>query len=384
MPLPVIIPIPNSTMSSVLTSAPELSKIALKHRDTSLDLLRFIGVLFIMIAHSQPPAWLFQLRNFGTPLLIVASALTVSKIYRNKELAIKAFYKKRLLKLTVPAWIFLTLYFTVLYVVYLFLSNGEGFPYSPKAIVKSYIFGDGGVIYLWILKVYLFIALITPFALRIKSSNRNIKLSAYFILLLAGYFIYEVLVTLNHLFVPVHISKSVDGHIFTLLAYTLLFLYGMRMDELKKKRILMIAVFSLIPFLAIVAIVLYNYIKLDVFYGTQTDKYPPRIYYLSYAFCCLNIMYILCTQVLVKVVPAQLITWLASNSLWVYLWHILGIDIADLVLGSTNMELLPSLVKASFILMFGITLTLLQNYLVQRYLKNSQNSVARSLATVLS
>jgi len=58
----------------------------MRERDTSLDLMRFLGVLVLMLAHAEPPGWLFQLRNFGTPLLIVASAATYAVIYRDKTL----------------------------------------------------------------------------------------------------------------------------------------------------------------------------------------------------------------------------------------------------------------------------------------------------------
>ena len=80
-------------------------------RDVRLDLMRFLGVLIIMIAHAGPSFWLFQLRNFGTPLLIVTSALTYAEIYSVRKLDLKTFYRKRLTRLIIPAWIFLTLFF---------------------------------------------------------------------------------------------------------------------------------------------------------------------------------------------------------------------------------------------------------------------------------
>lgn len=67
-------------------------------RNIKLDLIRFSGVLIIMIAHSNPPSWLFQLRNFGTPLLILGSAVTYSFIYRNRAINKKEFLKKKIEK----------------------------------------------------------------------------------------------------------------------------------------------------------------------------------------------------------------------------------------------------------------------------------------------
>ncbi len=294
---------------------------------------------------------------------------------------IKEFYKKRLIKLTVPSWIFLTLYFSLIYAAFFSFGNAADYPYSLRTVLKSYMYGGGGIDYLWILRVYIFIAILTPFALRLKASNNPSKLSTYFLILFFGYLVYELLISLTHLVLPVPISKSIDANLFTLLAYSLLFLYGLRLDELKKSKVLIIAGLSIIPF---VAIVIYNFVTFDMFYQTQVDKYPPRLYYLSYAFCCLHIVYLLCDKLLVKIIPVKIITWLSANSLWVYLWHIMGLFIAEWLLGSTNKELLPSLTKACFILWFGITTTLLQNYLVNRYLKSSQYVAMRRLANLLS
>lgn len=71
----------------------------MRQREVSYDLLRVIGILVIMIAHADPPLWLFQLRNFGTPILIVTSALTHAYIYRDRSIAILPFYKKRMSRL---------------------------------------------------------------------------------------------------------------------------------------------------------------------------------------------------------------------------------------------------------------------------------------------
>ena len=181
--------------------------------------MRFIGLLIIMLAHAQPPDWLFQLRKFGTPLLIVASALPISKIYKKRPLNIKEFYQKRLVKLTVPSWIFLTFYFSFLYVGYSVFGNGAAYPYSLRTILKSYMYRVGGIEYLLILRVYIFLALLTPFALHLKASESQMKLSTYVKILFTSYLVYELMVSITHLIVPVTLSKSIDAHLFTLLAY---------------------------------------------------------------------------------------------------------------------------------------------------------------------
>lgn len=47
-------------------------------RDPAVDLLRFIGISMIFLAHIGPPAALFQLRSFDVPLMIFVSGLSYS------------------------------------------------------------------------------------------------------------------------------------------------------------------------------------------------------------------------------------------------------------------------------------------------------------------
>ncbi|PIA86238.1 hypothetical protein ADO07_00302 [Streptococcus parauberis] len=39
-------------------------------RDTSINFLKSLGMFLIIIAHSNPPDWLFEFRTFVVPLLI--------------------------------------------------------------------------------------------------------------------------------------------------------------------------------------------------------------------------------------------------------------------------------------------------------------------------
>ncbi len=161
-----------------------------KARIIHLDLMRFLGVLIIMVAHANPPQWLFQLRNFGTPLLIVASALTHAYIYSTRELSLISFYKKRLFRLIVPAWTFLAFFFVAFFLAGKALN--EGFPFTVSKIVSSFTFYKG-IGYVWIFKVYIFLALITPAAIKIRNSKMSD--AKYFLSLLGLYLVYELVLT---------------------------------------------------------------------------------------------------------------------------------------------------------------------------------------------
>ena len=68
-------------------------------RDPAVDLLRFIGISMIFLAHIGPPAALFQLRSFDVPLMIFVSGLSYSG---RQVVGYASFVRKRLGRLLMP------------------------------------------------------------------------------------------------------------------------------------------------------------------------------------------------------------------------------------------------------------------------------------------
>ena len=201
-------------------------------RSVNLDLLRIIGVLIIMMAHASPPEWLFQLRNFGTPLLIVASALTYSAIFVNRTPQIKPFYKKRLMRLVLPAWVFVSFFF----VFFLALSYmlGVEYPFTIKQIIKTYLLYDG-IGFVWIFKVYIILALITPLALKIM--KLPVSNTLYYLVLCVLYLMYEVLLATTVPFLSGLLLKLLNNTVFIIIPYAILYAYGMRLSRLSDSQI---------------------------------------------------------------------------------------------------------------------------------------------------
>lgn len=50
----------------------------MKERDLSIDLMRAIGLLCVILAHVNPPATLMQIRCFDVPLMLFVSGLVFS------------------------------------------------------------------------------------------------------------------------------------------------------------------------------------------------------------------------------------------------------------------------------------------------------------------
>lgn len=346
----------------------------IKKRDFSLDLLRFLGVLVIMVAHAEPPSWLYQLRNFGTPLLVVASALTYEFIYRHKRMEIKSFYKRRLSRLIFPAWMFLAVFFA-----FFTLTSqiaGQPNPFSPKIMADSYYFS--GILYIWILKVYIVLALITPFALKIESKVKSSII--YYTVLFFLYAAYEILFAIFSPYIPVNYRPVLCSNVLLFIPYTLLFLYGLKLGKLRRRTIFSISFIALGIFLIMAAI---KYSEEGEFVQTQEYRYPPTLYFLSYAFFCLNLLYLVKGH-MAKLVHKKLITWLSANSLWIYLWHVLAAYSWDFNLGSTNGFFFASIVKAVALLSFGMTMTYVQVRIAKRYMFDSPKPVVRWLGSMLS
>lgn len=333
-------------------------------RQVNLDAMRFFGVLLIMIAHATPPQWLMQLRNFGTPLLIVASALTYAVIYQAKVLQYFPFIKKRLSRLIIPAWLFLTFFFSVTYVW--FKASGGDYPFSVKNIISSYSFYYG-IGFVWIFKVYIILALLTPIALKIRALP--ISNQVYFSGLFVIYCLYELLLNLLQAAVPTNLKDFMDRVVFILVPYTLLYLYGMRLSSLSNRVIAAIAAVSIIVF---TWFALHKINQFGSFVPTEKFKYPPNLYYLSYAFFWVNIVYLIVRNMSAPSgIARDVILWLSTNSLWIYLWHIMAVFMWNFTLGEKVDGFTFFMLKFVFIFLFGCACTYIQTNLVHRYLSSS-------------
>jgi fucose 4-O-acetylase-like acetyltransferase len=71
-----------------------ISKI--KTRDNKFDVLRIIGLLCIILAHTNPSGILFQLRNFDVPLMVMVSGAVFGYSASNNKLPYLKYAKKTL------------------------------------------------------------------------------------------------------------------------------------------------------------------------------------------------------------------------------------------------------------------------------------------------
>jgi peptidoglycan/LPS O-acetylase OafA/YrhL len=337
-------------------------------RDLSIDIMRFLGVLSIMIAHADPPDWVFQLRNFGMPMLVVASGMAHAVIYQTRPMVVGAFYRHRLSRLVVPTWIFMLFFFPLLYVVLSLV--GKPYPFDWQDILGSVTFYSG-MGFFWIFKIYIILALITPLALWVNKSG--LSNAVYFWVLGLSYIAYEISIPVLTSALPDRMYGFLTEVVFIIVPYALIFLYGLRLRELSDRQVLMVA---LVAFGLFLAIALRKLEYFGVFIQTQEFKYPPKLYYLSYGFFGLSMVYLLGRKYTSRIRRPQIITWLSGHSLWIYLWHIVAYYLWVYTLGLPRGSLLLSLAHAVFMLGFGVGAVLLQGWLARRYLLSARNGFA--------
>ena len=151
--------------------------------------------------------------------------------------------------------------------------------------------------------------------------------------------------------------------IYYIIPYGIIYSLGMNCNKINSKQKRKIALIFLIIFLICISIVFYYNGKIR---STSLMKYPPRIYYISYAlfvsFLLLSIFENL------KLKEFTMINFCSKSSLWIYLWHILFLKFTEKLLTNINW-----IIKFLIVLFGAVLITYIQNKLVDILEKTNFN-----------
>lgn len=293
-------------------------------RDSYVDFLRFLGLSLIIFAHVSPPPFLFQLRNFDVPLMVIVSALSFS-LSGHRDAHYKAYVWARIKRLVFPVWCFLTLFFLT-HLIF----NQDARILSTTTILQSYSF-NRGIGYVWIIRVFLLVALVAPLIYRFHKRVRSN--THYFSCLALMYISYELLLYLvqDHLGSGWFARYIFSDLVLYIIPYAFIFALGLRLTILNAQQVFVLMILFLIFLLLFCGTYLIEGVDVP---STQKFKYPPSSYYLYYAlFACL-LVWLSAGKVWSffskSVVLRMLVLFIASNSLWIYLWHIPFAEYIDL------------------------------------------------------
>lgn len=134
-----------------------------KTSNLGIDILKSIGIILIILAHMGIPKVLFQLRNFDVVLLVILSGFLSVKSYKSNQSFYK-YIKKRFIRLIIPVWIFLTIFFGIFAISDI---GKEGETFCFNTIFRTYALIDG-IGYVWIFRVYMLCAISVPLLLKLK------------------------------------------------------------------------------------------------------------------------------------------------------------------------------------------------------------------------
>ncbi|HSA07343.1 MAG TPA: acyltransferase [Candidatus Gastranaerophilales bacterium] len=328
------------------------------------DILKVIGLFCIIFAHVQPPYLLLQLRNFDVPLMVIISGVLFYYTTAGKTINYLDYLKKRVMRLIYPVWIFLIFYFGSVFLLnYL---SGHSFPYSSKTIIESFLFFEG-IGYVWIIRVFILVALISPLFLKIYESIEDKR--KYLLYLLIAYLFYEILYAVN---LRLNFNYIFENIVMYIIPYGIFTAFGFHLTKMKNKSILIFAGINLIIF-TIIALILH--FKLGYTIPTWHFKYPPGIYFFSYAlFCSLSLYLILKNLNINKIKDnfpqiCAIITFISASSLWIYLWHIFYI-----YLWNTYFDLNNFLLQFFVILILSLSTTIIQKQFIQKIIGTEKNN----------
>lgn len=273
-------------------------------RDPVIDNLRFVGITLIVLAHVTPPILiLFNARTFDVPLMLFVSGLA----YAGKTVDVRwHFFVHRFLRLVVPVYLFLTLYF-VLAGAMKFVASID-FGITRHHIVGSYLLMDG-IGYVWIIRVFLMVAMLTPWLVRIEV---RIKSDGLFAVLLVTLAVAQEVLLASHAGLG---NPFVRDFVYYAVGYSLLFLLGLRLQRTACRRSWLTG--CAVLFVAVLLLVCHQNGSIWV----NDYKYPPRLYFMAYGAVASVACFLAMRSKLLRR-KVSLVTFIGQNTIWIYLWHI--------------------------------------------------------------
>lgn len=279
-------------------------------REYGYDLLRTVGLYLIILAHANPPLILANLRSFDVVLMVFVSGATLA-LHPVQLVNYRAYLKKRVLRLLMPGWIFLTVFFLFTYILFQ-LNRGE-YPFSLDVIVDSYLLNHG-IGYVWIIRVFLLVALSAPLLLQLSNclSNDWVYLTVIFFV----YCLYELFLWLCRSSEFLSQSSLLQDFFFYLIPYSCVLAVGIRVRFMTARKILLLCIIILFLFFGSAAVAGLSFMELNEY------KYPPRWYYLSYGISISLLAYLLVEYIHLKGLIRSFVVFSSKSSMWIYLWHI--------------------------------------------------------------
>ncbi len=271
------------------------------NRKYYLDFLKVISLIGIIFAHVEPPGIIMMARSFDVPLMVLISAILAKHSLERSKFNTLTYFKSRIQRLVFPTWIFLVFYF----ITQLLFGN----IYSVKHYINSFLLTRYGIGYVWIVLIYLYCALLTPFFNKVLSKKWLLPILAIVYIAYELLFYYQVGTN----------NKIILSTFYYIIPYGILTVIGLNYESFKKSHKIVICSLSFVGF---ILIAIYYFVKTGELISVSHFKYPPTFYYLAYALFCSFFLLLICEEKVNMLFKNKFIIFISSHSFWIYLWHI--------------------------------------------------------------
>lgn len=317
-------------------------------RNPSIDLMRFIGLTLIILAHIgiSSKTVLFQMRSFDVPLMIFTSGLAFSGKDTGPYLP---FIWKRTLRLVLPVYVFVAAYM----LLNPFLSRiGWAPEYSSETILNTFALRHHQSMgYVWIIRVFLIVMLVTPPLVRLEKS---IGRKPLFHMIVAAMLALQCV--LRRWGAEVQNAFIADWLMYVV-GYSAVFMLGLRFRHAEiKERVAVVALLAV----AMGAMAWYMHAGHGTVLMLQTLKYPPHAYFLVWGALVSTILWAT-SKWWVPVLDNRLFTFIGRNTIWIYLWHIPFVNIVC----TGPLEFMPMAVRYIFIYAASLVIYSIQYKIVK-------------------
>lgn len=280
-------------------------------RDYRIDVARIIGTILVILAHTNIPNDLKNIRSFDVILLVFASGMCVHyKTYANYLL-------KRFKRLVIPTWIMLTILFFSTWIICFAIGKTQLYTF-PK-ILRSYLLLNDGIGYIWIVRVYLGVAIVIP---GLITTFKRIERQNFL-----PYLIWGIIISISvlpNIFCLIRQNGTLYYYIYEIIVYALVSYLGyiIHLNGWSKKHVYKLLLVNMACFIIIIAIQGFD---------PSGNKYPPEINYICYG--------LLCSLCLAGIAPepsakrnetiGKCIVFLSNNSFNLYLIHVIYLSVVN-------------------------------------------------------
>ena len=288
------------------------------NRDVSIDICRIVGTLLVILAHVNIPEFVSELRSFDVILLVLISGICFKGTSR-----ISTYIWKRIKKLVFPTWVLLFFLFGSTFVACIVLGRSQ--VYTSSQIWRSFLFLEGSIGYIWIVRVYLGIAIIIPFASKVVNKAHEI------IVLLAFYLFVECCS-----FLPEQFLSSIY-YVYEAVVYCFIALLGAKiasLDRTRRNRFMLLNI--------IISGIIFITTVIKAGYSPNYYKYPPAGQYIYYG-VFVSIIFVFFASKIKSVDLSDRIKnvlyYCSTNSFNLYLAHIFVLSVLNVVFDSTGISI---------------------------------------------